>query len=846
MTAIAGALSSRAFASDSVRTALFALAYLAGAELGYALSLGSSVGGTFWPPAGIALAVFVTVPWRSVPVLIAAGAAVNFVSDLVHGQTLPAAFGFTIANLGEPLLGAAIVRALLPDSRTFVRLSEAVVIVLVTVVVSAPVASFVGGLTAERFTVNPPGIAASWQTWWVGDAVGALVLAPCVLQLLARWRRTAEVRAHTWLEALAFLAAVALVADLVFAASTQSVAMPFLMFPVLLWGSLRLGPVAVGAGLCLLVALAARSTAAGQGPFALEELSLGERLVALQVYVGVMAAMFHAMALLWQERLRAAAELQQAHSGLEARYRRIVEQSPLAVVAIGTGGRVKEVNPAWLRLRAAAAQPAGRGLTEEPLLQPFIERAFAGEIVELPEVSLGVEEGRTVRGFAYPIKDEAGGVGEVVLIVRDTAAEREAQRALVDANQRLQRHELELSRALAEMKEAERHRDQLLAAERFARGEAERASQLKDQFLATLSHELRTPLNAIVGWAHVLLRTVRDPSLTRAAETIERNAKTQARLIDDLLDMSRILAGKVGLTLAPTRLDEVVAGAVDALRPSAEAKGVALEIVGASAPALVVLGDAARLQQVVTNLLGNGIKFTDRGGRVAVRVSKRGAHGCIEVIDSGEGIPREFIGDVFERFRQADGSITRRHGGLGLGLSIAKHIVEMHGGTIAAESEGIGQGAKFTLLLPLAPGSAATDLAVDAPAEAVANLTRLRILVVDDEPDARDLLHRLLLEHGCAVATAASAEMAIEALAHAPYDVLLSDIGMPGTDGYALLRRIREGGLPVGVAVAVTAFARPEDRVRVLEAGFHEHLVKPIDPSHLTRVLADAAKRLPI
>jgi PAS domain S-box-containing protein len=635
------------------------------------------------------------------------------------------------------------------------------------------------------------------------------------------------------------------VTHVVFTAPPTAIAMPFLVFPVLLWGSLRFGTVGVGAALCLVVVLTARDTAAGHGPFAADALSLGDRLIALQIYVGVMALSFHGLGVLWEERTRAAAALKAAHSGLAARYRRIVEQSPLGILAVQPDGGVQEVNPAWRALWG----PAGReeaGVRsrpwEDPDLEPLIRRAFTGEVVALPErsvVAAGETRPRRLRGIAFPVKDEADRVTEVVIIERDITSEVEAEEQLVEANRALREREEALSRALEKMAEAQAHREQLLEAERSARGEAERASQLKDEFLATLSHELRSPLNAIVGWTHVLRQTSTNGDARTAVDTIERNALAQAGLIDELLDMSRIMAGKVGLSLAHASFAEIVTAAADALRPSAEAKDVSLSVDVDENSGVPLACDAARLQQVVTNLLGNGIKFTPAGGRVEACLDVSGQAVRLVVRDTGEGIPAAFLPAVFERFRQADGSTTRRHGGLGLGLSIARHIVEMHGGTIAAASDGPGRGATFTVTLPLG-GDGASRGAADGEQSQRVSLAGLHVLVVDDETDARELLRRLLAEQGCEVATAATAEEALTALAARPCDVLLTDIGMPGTDGYELLRRVRatDGARK---AIAVTAFARPEDRDRALAAGFDGHLAKPVNPVRLLQMLAQVA-----
>lgn len=827
--------------SDVLHAGLFALAYFVGAETAYALSLGPSVGGTFWPPGGIALAALLVAPRRLWPQLLAAGFAANFVSDQLHGQTLAASLAFVIANLSEPLIGALLLQRFFTARLTFTRLAEVLALALVVVFASAPIAAAIGATGAQWWTQNPPSFLAGWRTWWVGDAVAALVLTPMVVRVLADWRRAGAVPALRWLEAVAFVMAVIGVTHVVFGAPPTAIAMPFLVFPVLLWGSLRFGPIGVGGALCLIILLTVVDTAAGRGPFAAEQLSLGERLIALQIYVGVMALSFHALGALWEEHTRAAAVLRLAHSGLAARYRRIVEQSPLGILAVRSDGHVREVNPAWRALWG----PAGDAAAEhrpwgDPELKPLLRRAFGGEIVALPERSVSVPDGarageRRLRGVAYPVRDEAGNVAEVVLIERDITEEVAAEQKLRAANQRLREREEALSQLLEQMAEAQDHREQLLEAERFARGEAERASQLKEEFLATLSHELRTPLNAIVGWAHVLRKSSNEADLAPAVETIERNALAQAKLIDNLLDMSRIMAGKAGLTLVRAKPADIVAAAADTLRPAAGEKGVSLTIDVEAAADLSISCDAARLQQVVTNLLGNGIKFTPAGGRVEAQVAVTAQEVRLIVRDTGQGIPAEFLPAVFERFRQADGSVTRRHGGLGLGLSIARQLVEMHGGSIVAESDGPERGATFTVTLPLSAEGAADDAEAGDDTQAVA-LTGLRVLVVDDEADARELLRRLLAERGCEVVTAGSAEDALEVLAAEPCDVLLTDIGMPGTDGYELLRLVRAAN-DAQTVIAVTAFARPEDRERALAAGFDGHLGKPVNPVRLLQLI---------
>jgi signal transduction histidine kinase len=413
---------------------------------------------------------------------------------------------------------------------------------------------------------------------------------------------------------------------------------------------------------------------------------------------------------------------------------------------------------------------------------------------------------------------------------------------------------VDLKREIAEREHAEEERARLLVREQAARRQAEEANRIKDEFLATLSHELRTPLNAILGWAQMLRLTELEPATAqRAYETIERNARAQAQLIGDLLDVSRIITGKLRLELGAVDLPRVIEAVLDTVRPAAEAKRIAVALRFDPA-ASAVWGDADRLQQVVWNLLSNAIKFTPPGGQVEAALRRAGDRVEIRVSDSGAGIEPGFLPYVFDRFRQADGATTRTHGGLGLGLSIARHLVELHGGTIAAESAGAGRGSAFTVTLAAQPGSAAAggdagsaaDEGAPPPWSDAGTLAGLRVLVVEDEPDTRELLAEVLERCGAEVRAAASVAEALAEIApggRLPH-VIVSDIGMPDEDGYVLLRKLRErapedgGEIP---AVALTAYARSEDRHRALAAGFATHLAKPVEPAALVAAVARLA-----
>jgi signal transduction histidine kinase/ActR/RegA family two-component response regulator len=405
-----------------------------------------------------------------------------------------------------------------------------------------------------------------------------------------------------------------------------------------------------------------------------------------------------------------------------------------------------------------------------------------------------------------------------------------------------------IARDITDRKRAERERAELLGREQAARAEAERASRTKDEFLSVLSHELRTPLTPILAWARMLQRTPLPPDVTtRGLQAIERGARSQAQLVDDLLDVSRIISGKLRLEVRPVELTSVIESAAESVRPAAEAKGIALEA-DLDAHAGPVAGDPERLQQVVWNLLSNAVKFTPEGGHVGITLTRDGGQVVVTVRDDGKGINAEFLPFLFERFRQADSSSTRAHGGLGLGLAIVRHLVELHGGAVRAESAGEGRGARFVVTLPALASLPEAALAVDEEREPLEPpaLDGLRVLVVDDEPDGRELVTTLLESSGAQVQTAASVSEALAVLERSPVDLLVSDIGMPEEDGYALIRavRARERGNTNLPAVALTAYAREEERTKALEAGFQVHVAKPFDPPELLSRIADLARPL--
>jgi len=491
---------------------------------------------------------------------------------------------------------------------------------------------------------------------------------------------------------------------------------------------------------------------------------------------------------------------------------------------------------------------AGGALIAEEALTDESRRCLLGTLVEQPAwsdfplvvLTTGAEAANGDAGAVRSLGDAAN----VTLVERPTrvitvlSAVRSALRA--------RRRQYEVRAHLLAEQRAQEERARLLEEAVAARAEAEAVNRTKDIFLATLSHELRTPLTAILGWARMLHDRDMDAETSRhGLDVIERNAQAQYQLIRDLLDVSRIISGKLQLNTRRVGLAPIVEAALDSVRQAADAKAIRLGAEYDDETDLV-MGDPDRLQQVVWNLLSNAIKFTPKGGEVGVRVGRDGSDVRVRVSDTGQGIAPEFLPHVFERFRQQDGSTTREHGGLGLGLAIVRHIVEQHGGSVSAESGGEQRGATFTINLPVAAvkaskggrGTSGPLPSQSSPGDDSARLGGVRVLVVDDQADARELLAMVLSRAGAQVSTAASAAEALELLGREEPDVLVSDVGMPAEDGYALIGRVRDLTAARVPSVALTAYASEDDRRRALAAGFDAHLPKPVEPAELVSVIA--------
>jgi PAS domain S-box-containing protein len=782
-----------------------AVLYVVAARLGLALALAAPQVSAVWPPTGLALVALLRFGPRAVPgVLLGA-----FFANATAEEPLLVAAGIAIGNTLEAVVGTALLRRVGFDDR-LARPRDALTL-LGAALVSPLVSATIGVACLGAGLVQPPGsLAALWRVWWLGDALGALILAPLLLVWTHRW---AFSRRRGWLvEALALFAGLVAVTSLTFSDRTPALALEYLVFPFLIWGGLRFGPPATATVTAVTYALAVWSTYLGLGPFAGSGPEGG--LIPLQVFMAVVAMtglIFGAIA----------AQHRQARESAQLSERRLL----LALNAARMGvwdwdfatGDVRwsgELEPLHGLPRGGFAgtyeafrdliHPDDRERVESAIRKAVESRKPYEEEFRIVGAD-GVERWTDARGQV--VEDEGGRPIRMVGVGIDVS--------------RQKRLEDELRQQTGEMRDADRR---------------------KDEFLAMLSHELRNPLAPILHAVDLLGND--DPRLaSKARDIIGRQSEHLTRLVDDLLDVSRITRGTVRLDRRSVSLTDVVDAAVDTWRHLIAQRGQALSVEIPDVP-LFVDADPTRLAQVVANLLHNAAKFTPDGGRITVTVAPEDSTVVLSVRDDGTGIDPEHLERIFDLFAQGPPSLDRPQGGLGLGLTLARRLAELHGGTVEASSGGAGRGSEFRVRLPVGPpaavesGSAPQEMTDPAGQDARPSAGGRRILVVDDNADAREALQYLLEEDGHDVRSAGDGPTALEEARRFQPEVVLLDIGLPGLDGYEVARALRkEPGGEAAFIVAVSGYGLAEDRARSRAAGFDQHLLKPVSPERLLEIV---------
>jgi PAS domain S-box-containing protein len=929
-----------------------AIAYVAAAELGFRLAFVAEQITTVWAPTGIAIATLLLWGQRLWPAIWLGAFVANAGSEAPLWTAVAVATGNTL----EAVAAAWALRRLPRFDDALRRTADAAAFVVVGALLCPVISATIGVTALSAAGVQPwASFPTLWFDWWLGDALGALIVAPAIL-VSARhdWSR------RDWLHTAAFVGSAVVATHLVFGQLFGESPHPFeyVVFPVVIAAALRGGPPVTSLVVLAASAVTIFHTVRGAGPFAAPETH--RALVLLQVFMGVLAGTALLLAAAIAERRTSeareravAAKLRQRDDMLtlaqraggvatfnwdirdqtaqcSAEFFRIFGLPPRdGVISAEEWGRfvhpddrermaghlaraVEGLEAAATDYRIVAADGSERWLSYAGQFQDAPEgRHIVGTVVDITdrkrleadlrhhaeelresrdvlalamrggamgawardiatndvwwsrelEEIVGLPPGgftRTEAGFfEFVHEDDRDAVRRTVDAAVETGSDYTVEFRFrhcsgewrwMEGRGRAVYREDGTPRSLYGIGIDVTGRKRAEMALRDAKAAAESANHLKDQFLATLSHELRTPLNAILGYARMLqTNTIAPEKRQRAIDVIERNARAQNQLIEDLLDMSRITAGKVRLEPEPIPVVTVLREAVDGVKPTADAKGIALDV-DVDPFAGTVMADTARLQQVFFNLLTNAVKFTTKGGQVTVSLRRQGNTVEARIRDTGVGISPDFLPFVFEPFRQANARFDRGHGGLGLGLAITRQLVELHGGTIEAASDGVGRGATLTVRLPresLADAGTGDDSARAATANSAlaatdghASLEGLQILLVDDEPDTLTMFRETLSSAGAHVRAVPSAADALREMDGWCPDLLVTDLGLPGMDGYELLRTVRSTSPHRQVpAVAVSAYAAVEDRSRAIEAGFRAHLAKPIDPAALVRAL---------
>lgn len=852
--------------------------YLIAGKIGLSLAFVNASASAVWPPTGIALAAFLVLGYRIWPgVLLGA-----FLVNITTAGNAATSVGIAVGNTLEGLLGSYLVQRFAGGLRVFEQPNNIFKFTILAGMLSTAVSATIGVTT-----LSLGGFAAwrdfwaIWLTWWLGDASGALVVAPVAvlwwLKPKVFWTRK-QIG-----EAVLLLFALVTLALLVFHGlppfEEKPYPLEYFCLPPLVWAAFRFRQREAATAVALLSAIAIVGTLRGHGPFAGRPPN--ESLLLLQGFMAVVSIMILSVAAAVTGRRRVQKAMRRLNEDLEQRVMERTEQLWISnqelrnqIVKRARAQEKLEKSEARLREAQRAARmgswewdierdvvwwsdelysiygldPATFGAS----YKAFLERVHPDDREHAKTVVSTAVREKQPFSFEHRIIRPDGSI-RVLLGQGDV---------LMDARGKPVRM-IGTGQDITEHKKAENARASL-AREQAARREAEAANRLKDEFLATLSHELRTPLNAIMGWANLLREGRLDPATTaRAVETIDRNVRIQSHLISDILDISRMAVGQLDIKVQAVDIAAVVESALDTMRPMAQAKKVVLrsDLVRPTKP---IMGDPDRLQQVVWNVLSNAIKFSPEGGRVTIYLTQERSYARIRVEDDGPGIPPEFLPHVFERFRQRDSSGTRRHGGLGLGLAIVRHIVELHRGTVYASNRDEGKGALFAVTLPLVDvpalrGSEGQSLSgslepgAEGGGQPVQSLRGTRILLVEDEPDSRELIAMVLSRCGAGVVAVGSCREALSALAKRRPDLLISDIAMPGESGYDLIGKVRSLPAEQGgetPAVALTAYASAEDVSRALRAGFDAHIAKPVEMNYLINMLKNlmddrAGSRIP-
>jgi len=859
----------------SFRSLLEAIAvisiYFAAARLGLSLASINANVSPIWPPTGLAIAAVVLLGYRIWPAILIGAFLANFFTPV----STPVAVVIAIGNTLEAVTAARFLhffdfhRALDRAKDVFVFVAASFVCTTLSATIGT-LGVYLGGFAARE------SLDSLWWTWWLGDSIGAVIVAP----LLLVWSKGSGAwSSKRYIEATVIFVLVAISTIATFSASQPQI--PVRLYPIIrltipffLWAAFRLGQRGITIASVIVSIFAVWGTTKGLGVFAGR--STNESLILLQFFLGSNAVMFLFLAATVEERRSVAQVMRKGQHLLAANLAvtRILAESPALDVAttriLETIGTMLdwEVGDIWTpdsegrRLRCISIWHSYAARVEL-FKQANIERTFQPDeglpgrvwsslkpawILDVttdenfPRAAYARSAGLH-SAFAFPILCGDRFLGVMEFFSADVRQPDAALLAMFSSvgNQIGQ---------FVERKRAEEEREELLKREHSARSEAELANRTKDEFLAMVSHELRTPLNAIVGWSAMMRRGSLDKERERhAVEIIERNAKAQAQLIDDILDVSRIVSGKLRVDLKPTQLHQIVATAVDSIRPLAEAKSIRLNV-ELDQEAGPVSGDSDRLQQIVWNLLSNAVKFTAAEGEIEVRLIEAGDNVEIVVRDTGQGISQDVLPHIFDRFRQADSSKTRRHGGLGLGLAIVHNLVQLHDGSVTAYSDGAGKGSEFRIVLPcIAPeldrishGESQRD--VPGPSK---QLTQLTILVVDDDEDSRNMIETALRSHGADVTVAASVREALAVLDRKDWQpaLLLSDLGMPEQDGYDLIKIIRSRSFEQGgrlPAIALTGYAGKEEGEQTLKEGYQAHLSKPVDWTDLIRTITSLTR----